>query len=66
MKPKLLISSLVVSVLLLAGTGFAYQGQLKNASGPVTGVCDMAFQLHSDASADAHRNISKESLRENL
>jgi hypothetical protein len=34
-------------------TSFTYQGQLKNASGPVTGVCDMAFQLHSDVSANA-------------
>ena len=35
------------------GTSFTYQGQLKNASDLVTGVCDMAFQLHSDASANA-------------
>lgn len=29
----------------LTGTGFTYQGQLKNASGLVTGVCDFEFSL---------------------
>ena len=29
---------------------FTYQGQLKNASGPVTGLCDLAFRLYDDAS----------------
>lgn len=29
----------------LTGTGFTYQGQLKNASGFVTGVCDFQFSL---------------------
>ncbi len=32
------------------GTAFTYQGQLKNASGPVTGMCDLAFRLYDDAS----------------
>jgi len=27
------------------GTGFTYQGQLKNASGPINGSCDMQFSL---------------------
>jgi hypothetical protein len=35
----------------LAGTGFTYQGQLKNANGPVTGVCDFQFSLWDAASA---------------
>jgi hypothetical protein len=37
----------------LAGTGFTYQGQLKNASGLVNGVCDFQFSLWDDASAGA-------------
>ncbi len=32
------------------GTAFTYQGQLRTASGPVTGVCDLAFRLYDDAS----------------
>ena len=32
------------------GAAFTYQGQLKNASGPVTGMCDMAFRLYDDGS----------------
>jgi hypothetical protein len=35
----------------LAGTGFTYQGQLKNATGLVTGVCDFQFSLWDAASA---------------
>jgi hypothetical protein len=35
----------------LAGTGFTYQGQLKNASGLVNGVCDFEFSLWDAASA---------------
>jgi hypothetical protein len=27
------------------GTGFTYQGQLKTASGPVNGICDLQFSL---------------------
>jgi hypothetical protein len=37
----------------LAGTGFTYQGQLKNANGPVTGVCDFEFSLWDAESAGA-------------
>jgi hypothetical protein len=37
----------------LAGTGFTYQGQLKNANGLVTGVCDFQFSLWDAASAGA-------------
>lgn len=29
----------------LIGTAISYQGQLRNASGPINGVCDMTFQL---------------------
>lgn len=32
------------------GTAFTYQGQLKNASGPVTGMCDLAFRLYDAVS----------------
>jgi hypothetical protein len=35
----------------LAGTGFTYQGQLKNANGPVTGACDFQFSLWDANSA---------------
>ena len=35
----------------LTGTGFTYQGQLKNASGFVTGVCDFQFSLWDAVSA---------------
>src|SRR5262245_43654422 len=37
----------------LAGTGFTYQGQLKNANGVVNGVCDFQFSLWDAASAGA-------------
>jgi hypothetical protein len=37
------------------GTAFTYQGQLKNASGPVTGNCDFQFGLW-DASPTARRS----------
>ena len=37
----------------LAGTGFTYQGQLKNANGLVNGNCDFQFSLWDDASAGA-------------
>ena len=33
----------------LLGTGFTYQGQLKNAGGPVNGLCDMQFSLWNAA-----------------
>jgi len=33
------------------GTGFTYQGQLKNGSGPITGNCGMAFRLYDDSAA---------------
>lgn len=33
------------------GTGFTFQGQLKDAGGPVTGSCDMTFGLFDDALA---------------
>jgi hypothetical protein len=57
---NLRISFLVVSLLLLVstgavaqsagpaaplGTGFTYQGQLRNAAGPVNGTCDLQFSL---------------------
>ncbi len=32
------------------GTTFTYQSQLKTASGPVTGLCDLAFRLYDDVS----------------
>lgn len=35
----------------LAGTGFTYQGQLKNATGPVNGACDFQFSLWDAVSA---------------
>lgn len=35
------------------GTGFTYQGQLKNANGPVNGVCDFQFSLWDDVNAGA-------------
>ena len=35
----------------LAGTGFTYQGQLKNATGLVNGVCDFQFSLWDADSA---------------
>jgi hypothetical protein len=31
------------------GTGFTYQGQIKNASGPVNSTCDFQFTLWDDA-----------------
>lgn len=37
----------------LAGTGFTYQGQLKNANGLVNGVCDFQFSLWDAASDGA-------------
>ena len=37
----------------LAGTGFTYQGQLKNANGPVNGICDFQFSLWDADSAGA-------------
>src|SRR6185295_16432905 len=37
----------------LVGTGFTYQGQLKNANGLVNGVCDFQFSLWDAASAGA-------------
>jgi hypothetical protein len=33
------------------GTAISYQGQLRNAGGPVNGVCDMTFQLFDALSA---------------
>ena len=33
----------------LLGTGFTYQGQLKNAGGPVNDLCDMQFSLWNAA-----------------
>lgn len=35
----------------LAGTGFTYQGQLKNASGLITGTCNFEFSLWDALSA---------------
>jgi hypothetical protein len=43
--------SSLVGPQALAGTGFTYQGQLKNANGLVNGVCDFQFSLWDDASA---------------
>ena len=37
----------------LAGSGFTYQGQLKNAGGGVTGTCDFEFSLWDAASDGA-------------
>jgi hypothetical protein len=37
----------------LPGTGFTYQGQLKNAAGPVSAVCDFQFSLWDAESAGA-------------
>jgi hypothetical protein len=37
----------------LAGTGFTYQGQLKNANGLVNGICDFQFSLWDANSAGA-------------
>ncbi|CAG0926805.1 hypothetical protein TFLX_00210 [Thermoflexales bacterium] len=37
----------------LTGTGFTYQGQLRNANGPVNGVCDFQFSLWDADSAGA-------------
>ena len=33
------------------GTAISYQGQLRNAGGPVNGVCDMTFQLFDAVTA---------------
>src|SRR5260221_7603213 len=35
------------------GTGFTYQGQLKNGSSPISGNCGMAFRLYDDPTAGA-------------
>jgi hypothetical protein len=35
------------------GTAISYQGQLRNAGGPVNGVCDMTFQIFDAQSAGA-------------
>ncbi len=40
-----------IGVQSLAGTGFTYQGQLKNAAGPVNGACDLLFGLWDAESA---------------
>src|SRR5262245_4698989 len=37
----------------LAGTGFTYQGQLKNTDGPVNGLCDFQFSLWNAVSLGA-------------
>jgi hypothetical protein len=37
----------------LLGAGFTYQGQLKNASGPVNGTCDFQFSLWDAAGSGA-------------
>ncbi len=37
--------------LATIGTGFTYQGQLKNNAGYVNGTCDFQFGLWDDASA---------------
>src|SRR5690349_9878166 len=42
-----------VGTQALAGTGFTYQGQLKDANGPVTGVCDFQFSLWNALSLGA-------------
>lgn len=39
--------------LSLPGTGFLYQGQLKNGGAPVNGACDIAFRLFDAASGGA-------------
>jgi hypothetical protein len=33
----------------LVGTAFTYQGRLTDASGPVTGTCDLTFDLYDEA-----------------
>jgi hypothetical protein len=43
----------------LAGTGFTYQGQLKNANGPVTGICDFQFSLWDADSAGAQVGVNQ-------
>jgi hypothetical protein len=40
-----------VGLQALAGTGFTYQGQLKNVNGPVNGICDFEFSLWDAADA---------------
>lgn len=40
-----------VGTQALVGTGFTYQGQLKNPNGPVTGNCDFQFSLWDADSA---------------
>lgn len=40
-----------IGLQALAGTGFTYQGQLKNANGVVNGVCDFQFSLWDADSA---------------
>ena len=37
------------SVTALAGTGFTYQGELKNGGSPVNGTCDFQFSLFDAA-----------------
>lgn len=48
-----------VGTQALAGTGFTYQGQLKNANGPVTGVCDFQFGLWDADSAGAQMGATQ-------
>jgi Chaperone of endosialidase len=38
---------------IVSGSGFTYQGQLKQGGGAVTDVCDMAFGLYNAASGGA-------------
>jgi hypothetical protein len=40
-----------LSVASTFSNTFTYQGQLKNASGPITGLCDIVFSLYDDPSA---------------
>jgi hypothetical protein len=42
-----------VSALAVLGTGFTYQGQLKQGGSAVNATCDFQFSLHDDASAGA-------------
>ncbi len=42
-----------VSAQAALGTGFTYQGQLKQGGGAVNGTCDFQFSLYDDASAGA-------------
>jgi hypothetical protein len=53
------------SVQAALGSGFTYQGQLKNANGPVTGDCDFRFSLW-DSLSDTSGQIGATQIKRNV